>query len=206
MSDSQHCAVRKCISDSLLNQAVCFTVNGRCGLVKHYDSWVPKNSASHAEQLPFANAEVFAVLNYFALQLVRKVADLRRLKQSNAQFWCELRSSTVFFKWQLKRISTNISLLKIGWCLLITNMFIRNWTWSFCLISTCAFDCLTKKLLWFELLNQLGKEKCSRKQKLMRINFAGTKVGMPIYVTKNALSELNLLAQNIKVFKSIYSE
>jgi len=65
---------------------------------------------------------------------------------------------------------------------------------------------LTKKLLWFELLNQLGKEKCSRKQKLMRINFAGTKVGMPIYVTKNALSELNLLAQNIKVFKSIYSE
>jgi len=40
----------------------------------------------------------------------------------------------------------------------------------------------------------------------MRINFAGTKVGMPIYVTKNALSELNFLAQNIKVFKSIYSE
>ena len=76
MRDRQHGAVSERLPDGFLHEVVGLAVDGGRRLVEHDDLAVPQDGARHADELPFADAEVLAVLDDFRLELVRQRADL----------------------------------------------------------------------------------------------------------------------------------
>ena len=78
--DRQHRALGKHVAYRLLHEPICLAVNRRRRFVEHDDARRTQYGARHAEQLTFADAEVFAVFDDFRFELVRKVADLEKKK------------------------------------------------------------------------------------------------------------------------------